>query len=884
MIDIDPKYKPENSIKKWVPLHKKKFNQWVFSKFKYDNESDESLFIQQRVVKDFMQPNSPYRGLMLYHGLGVGKTAASIVAAEGYINKGIVVMLPASLRQNYIGEIQRYGNELFSLNQHWKFVTASDVKKKMLKAVGLNEAKYRMTNKAGDKFKGLWVTDSTLESNYSKLSVVNQKYIQKQLKDTIEHFYKFIHYNGVTKNALIEMTDNNNVNPFDDKFIIIDEVHNFISRIVNKSKISTTIYNLLLSAKNAKLVLLSGTPLINYPHEISYIANLLRGNITYYKIAYKKYKDYDSVIEYLDTHPHVEHYYLENNNVCIQLVPNRFYYKQNDKKSLSIQEEEIDSDDIMENIRAGLKNKGMQFKNDEDIQTISYDLLPTNEDIFNEYFIDFKDTLVKNSNMLSRRLQGLFSYYHAYPKDLYPSSSPINVVRLNMSDLQFTKYGIERSKEMEYARKAAKYAKVKKDSDNVFKNNGNVYRCFSRSICNFVFPESIKRPYPSSIKRFKQEMDDVDQEIGNDEEYSDEEATTYQGLIDITLKKMRDNSDKYLKLENLHQYSPKFHSIIEKINSCPGTCLVYSQFRTVEGLGLLSIAFDTNGYEELKLFKKSDGDWDINIDQLDPQKSRYIYFNSDPEYIQIALNIFNSHFERLPKNILKKIEKTLLDIADKNLHGQVAKIILITQSGSEGISLKNVRQVHILEPYWNNIRLNQVIGRAVRANSHIDLPENERTVESFLYLAKFNDLQSTGTPMETYDGNITSDEYIYDIALKKSNIMSKLYDIVKNVSFDCELHKTVHENAKCYTSELKDENVYSHDIRLDVKDTNVKRVVTSRSIELKIVKFPDGKRFALDKSTGLLYDVDKSIANILEVVGKLRRDENNKPIYILNAV
>ena len=37
---------------------------------------------------------------------------------------------------------------------------------------------------------------------------------------------------------------------------------------------------------------------------------------------------------------------------------------------------------------------------------------------------------------------------------------------------------------------------------------------------------------------------------------------------------------------------------------------------------------------------------------------------------------------------------------------------MITQSGSEGISLKNVRQVHLLEPYWNMIRMDQVIGRA----------------------------------------------------------------------------------------------------------------------------------------------------------------------------
>ena len=66
--------------------------------------------------------------------------------------------------------------------------------------------------------------------------------------------------------------------------------------------------------------------------------------------------------------------------------------------------------------------------------------------------------------------------------------------------------------------------------------------------------------------------------------------------------------------------------------------------------------------------------------------------------------------------------------------GEIIKLLMITSSGAEGISLKNVRYVHIVEPYWHPVRIEQVIGSARRICSHEDLPEELRTVKVFLYL------------------------------------------------------------------------------------------------------------------------------------------------------
>ena len=80
----------------------------------------------------------------------------------------------------------------------------------------------------------------------------------------------------------------NTSNPFDNKVVIIDESHNFVSRIVNKltkkkESLSMKLYELLLDAENCRIVFLTGTPIINYPNEIGILFNMLRGYIkTYY--------------------------------------------------------------------------------------------------------------------------------------------------------------------------------------------------------------------------------------------------------------------------------------------------------------------------------------------------------------------------------------------------------------------------------------------------------------------------------------------------------------------------------------------------------------------------------------------------------------------------
>jgi hypothetical protein len=75
--------------------------------------------IHQRIVRDYLNLYTPYRGLLLYHGLGSGKTCTSIAIAEGMkTHKKVIVMTPASLKMNFFSELKKCGDVLYKKNQY----------------------------------------------------------------------------------------------------------------------------------------------------------------------------------------------------------------------------------------------------------------------------------------------------------------------------------------------------------------------------------------------------------------------------------------------------------------------------------------------------------------------------------------------------------------------------------------------------------------------------------------------------------------------------------------------------------------------------------------------------------------------------------------------
>jgi hypothetical protein len=778
-----------------------------------------SLFPQQRLIKDFIQFDSPYRGALLYHELGSGKSGASIAAAEGYINKKkMYVLSPASLAVNYENEIFKISSIGLNLKKDWKLVkigTKASASKILLE-------KYAIDAKIIKKDGLVWIPlydDDIPNATIIKTTVddKDKPSIDIMISHIIRNRYTFISYNGLNQKLLTSLGKS----PFDNSFVIIDETHNFASRIVNGSKLARDVYMKLMNAIDCKIILLSGTPIINNPYEIATIINLIRGHMKVYNFSYTKTsrdlqeEELKAILEKSTLQTYIDEYYIDNKNkrLLISLLPKN--YKRTSVKETVIEKKEWDKteDKILSSIIETVNElKGVRLT----VKPTSLFLsaLPTTIEEFNNYFMDMSDEEnphTKNEDLFMRRILGTVSYYSISGSDKFPKRLTDVTNELYMTDNQFKKYtevrAIERKMDMK--------------KGGVMDDKTSVYRAFSRMVCNFSFPEGIERLYPNDVKKaLKKEMDQIDEVRGR------RERSEKAKVIDVYEKKLTEAIDE-LKEKDLLTYenvkknlSPKFAKMYDDIEASPGSVLIYSQFRNVEGLGLLNEFLNRNGYKEIDI-KKVNGEYQLTDPTIfNPRydDKRFVIFSQDREKTRYLMNLFNGDFNNLPPRVIEALPE------DRNqLYGKLVKIFCITASGAEGISLKNVRRVLIAEPYWNNIRIEQVIGRAIRSCSHETLPLKDRNVTVFRYIMKFTKKQlEKDYSIQTLDKGITTDEHIQLMANKKMAIIDKFLKMLKAASFDCVINskqnRPLANGYKCYNWALgvnKDDLSYTSDIKDD---------------------------------------------------------------------
>jgi hypothetical protein len=335
---------------------------------------------------------------------------------------------------------------------------------------------------------------------------------------------------------------------------------------------------------------------------------------------------------------------------------------------------------------------------------------------------------------------------------------------------------------------------------------------------------------------------------------------TYKERIDKAMRTLDERRAEYMMLESedpkgkLENYSTKLAKMLENIEKSKGSNLVYSQFKTVEGLGVLGIALKANGYDEIKIvgseqnprfsdetiasFREGLGDVDR------PKRKRFISFTGEgsKEQRALVLNIFNGNLDKLPAEMRAVLEPFA---AKKNTTGDICWVIGITGAGAEGISLKCCRSVHIMEPYWNNVRLDQVKGRAIRICSHKDLDFKDREVQIYTYYTVFSEHQKKTNMIDqtirTTDDNETSDEKVFYVSMKKDKINQGILKVMKESAVDCNLNAGENDGIQCFRVEGQ-ATQYLFDPNLDVD-----KIITS--IELKEMKG----------------DVQKRVTNALEV-------------------
>ena len=221
-------------------------------------------------------------------------------------------------------------------------------------------------------------------------------------------------------------------------------------------------------------------------------------------------------------------------------------------------------------------------------------------------------------------------------------------------------------------------------------------------------------------------------------------------ISNIAFPKKGINQDGYNLLEddkllmtNLKKYSTKFYKILKKIKQSNGPVFIYSNFKEYGGLKSFVKVLEYHNFKNYRNFGEGE--------------KRYALWTGDERH-----------------EVKEEIKDTYNQF--DNADGSKLQILLGSPSIKEGVSLLRVSEVHILEPYWNLSRLEQVIGRAVRFCSHKDLLKKDQYVDIYIYIAVHP------------DDDMTIDKYILNMAYKKDKIISKFEIALKEASVDCKLN------------------------------------------------------------------------------------------------
>jgi hypothetical protein len=787
----------------------------------------------------------------------------SLICSQKYKLKDEKISLNYSFDVKYVNEDEYFG---FTLDGNSRYLMGDfTVTHNTLSSVFIAENLKSERNV-------VFLSPASLKPNFIQeglLKIGNPEYNANP--KSIYDKYSFVSFNASNTPDQIRA-----IGGFDNKVIIIEETHNLVSKMVSgimgSSKHGKEIYDYLMNAKNAKIIALTGSPAINDPFELAVLFNVLRGYIelSYFRInnvgsEYGNRWEFDQIMPQLMDSPYVD--YLEFNKVNKSLEVH-FTVKHYDERYK-------DACDALVQKCSAL-NIDMKY-----LEKINVPLFPTENEgeTFYEYFVDesSEGMKLKNADIFKRRILGLVSYYTA--QENIPDKITKDYFKVKMSDYQFKIYEILREKE----RKTEKGSNAGVGTGKRKKKRTgtkSTFRVFSRQSSNFVFPEEVPRPYPDpsfvvSVSDFGKKKKDNTENLAKmiaTENKADEDGEVeddYKKRIIDALAKLEENGDVYFKPgpNGLDKLSPKMKVMLENINASPGLVFVYSNFRSVEGVEIFSKVLEHNGY------------------------SKYGVQNNLPKYA-----IYSGTEDEARRTELLRVFTN-----PDNKYGKDIKIIMATSAGAEGLNLKNIRQVHIMEPYWNQVRIRQVIGRGVRYLSHISLPPEERNVEVYRYFSTL-----TRDQMLMTREKISTDEHIEDISMKKQGVIDELEQCLKEAAVDCMLNAPyIKGSYKCYTfgsdakgfsymPSLKKDLITSYSTVSETKKVKKQYLTLYYSIEKKQVYLKDDsnkfylyrdptktpvtldikkiKLFAVDPNDDHVYDYKSIQSGIQSLVGVVNKE------------
>jgi hypothetical protein len=692
----DPDFNIKIALKK--EFNETQYDGTIFNADEIEEQSnklcnaDFELSPNQLFVRNFLSFQTPYNSLLLYHGLGTGKTCSAISVSE---------------------EMRDYLNQL-GITQRIIVVASPNVQENF-KLQLFDDRKLKLID-------GLWNLRACTGNKYLKeINPMNMKGLSKekvikQIKRIINNSYLFLGYIEFA-NYIQNISKVNEEDPkkkkaevirklkkhFSNRLIVIDEVHNIrVTSEKQDKRITQELIKLVSYVDNLRLLFLSATPMYNSYKEIIWLLNIMNKN------------DNRSTIELKDV-------FDSDGNLLIG----------------------PDGTNIGEELIKRKATGYVSFVRGENPYTFPYRIFPS-----------------------------LFSTQNTFKNIPYPRIQ-LNgreiIQPLEHLDVYLTNCGSFQQLGYNYIINNIKETASKKPDGLPNFNNLDT---FGYTILQKPL-QALNMLYPTKVLREENPKFDSKILLGTEglkRCMKWKETTNPPSRNNFEYK----NNDfgKIFSPENIGEYSGKIKNIIDNIYNSNGIVLIYSQF--IDGgvipiaLALESIGFTRFGNIASNLFKTSqypaiDSKTYLPRDKMD----------SPDDFRPATYTLLTGEKALSPDKVYDL--KNLTDEDNKN--GEIIKVIIISMTGAEGLDFKNLRQVHIMEPWYNLSLVEQIIGRAVRNCSHKHLPFKERNVEIFLY----------GTLLNNSDEEAV-DLYIYRIAEMKAVQIGRVSRILKESSVDCLLN------------------------------------------------------------------------------------------------
>ena len=738
---------------------------------------DSSIFISKTITKmlrNFMSPYSPYRSLLIYHEMGVGKTCTGITIAESLkhltrnSNTKIYVIRPAEF------ESQLFNTNMVMDGKPLKQCTGDTyiqdpklgafVKGCMDKnEEACEQLKFKVHKEIRGyyKFSGfkMWARDVDKEIDTRTKNIDNPEEKKKKVAEIIQKLF------------------NNSV-------IIIDEAHELRDSNEKNAKIITPVlFRVLKYATNIRLIFMTATPIYDKPQNIISLINYFLVNDSRPMLKEADIFDKDGHLKptgrellinntrgYVSflrgSNPYefpirlASKYNVPNNILDLKRYPNKNY-----------QGHRIEKDDRLKYLE--LVNCPL---GGEQLKIFKYH-------IKNDKLIDFNEDTISELSYSDISGDAGDASYAGY------SGSKLNR-RSNKFELILT------DEDGNLINKSN--AKEKEEEDSISEDEiisleesilGDGIKSDRKSVRKILTNEPLK--VSTVAYQFESQMSNIVYQSLEECNNNLKLAVGDQGLEQILTKQQGKwtyefNDDKYalrFKLPELYNWGAKIAKIIDIAMKSSGPVFIYTNFVNA-GAKPIAIALEMNGYRR---YKQHDTPLVESSQKDKTYRGDYILYTGEPTLSAYAKEYIN---------------KGSGMIREKNV-----KVFIGTSVASEGLNLFGYREVHILDP-WHNINLTeQSIGRVIRTGSHIHLLPQERNVSVYQYAATLDDRESF-------------DLKIYKIGEKKAIKAGVVEKILKENAIDCELNKDVNVfDKEHYNRKIPQITSHGVNIQLSLADS-----------------------------------------------------------------